>query len=147
MQPTVRITGVLVEEDRILLVEQDVTESRHWSLPGGTLELGETIEQCLIREMKEETGLDVSVDGLLYVCDRFQEDRHVVHITLSISRRGGDLGTGKGAEFAVGKIKSVKMVLLDELPNYGFSATFPNLVKSDFPDKGTYKGNTANIGL
>ena len=147
MQPKVRVAGVLIEGDKILIVEQDVTATRHWSLPGGALEFGETIEECIIREMKEETGLDVSVNSLLYVCDRIIDNGHVVHVTLLLDKIGGDLGTGKGAEFDIGKIKNVKMVPVDELQNYGFSLTFCGLVKSDFPDRGTYKGNVSNIGL
>jgi ADP-ribose pyrophosphatase YjhB (NUDIX family) len=147
MKPMVRVTGVLIEDDRVLLVEQDVTESRRWSLPGGALEFGETLEGCLLREIKEETGLDVSVNGLLYVCDRILESGHVVHITLSASVKCGVLQTGHGAEFAAGKIRSVKWVPIDELESYGFSRTFSDLAKSVFPDKGAYKGNISNIGL
>ena len=143
----VRVTGILVEENNILLLEQDVTESRRWSLPGGSLEPGETIEQCLVREMKEETGLDISIVDLLYICDRLQEDNHVVHMTFLIKKMGGKLGTGDGAEFTTGKIKSVKMIPLYELENYGFASTFCDLARSNFPDRGTYKGNISNIGL
>ena len=46
MAPIVRPTGILIEENKILLVKQDVTETRHWALPGGRSEFGETIEQC-----------------------------------------------------------------------------------------------------
>ena len=45
----IRVTGILIEDQKILLVKQKVTDSRHWSLPGGTLEFGETIAECLIR--------------------------------------------------------------------------------------------------
>ena len=138
MEPAVRVTGVLIEGDKILLVEQNVTKTRHWSLPGGALEFGETIEQGLIREMREETGLDVSVGNLLYVRDWIPDDGHVVHITFLVSKLGGNLGTGDGAEFAVGKIKSVKMVPLDELRKYGFSDAFCDIVEAGFPNRGTY---------
>src|SRR3990172_893193 len=142
-KPTVRPTGVLIEDGKILLVEQSVTQSRHWSLPGGALEYGETLEQGLIREMKEETGLDVSVDRLLYIRDWIPDDSHVVHITFLVSRKGGTLGSGKGTEFARGKIKQVKMVPLDELKAYGFSDTFCEKVRANFQDRGTYlKGLT-----
>jgi ADP-ribose pyrophosphatase YjhB (NUDIX family) len=147
MEPTVRVTGVLIEGDKILLVEQDVTESRHWSLPGGVLEFGETIEHCLIREMKEETGLDVLIVDLLYVCDRIRDGRHIVHITLSANMKSGSLGTGHGSEFATGKIKSVKWVPFSELESHGFLKTFCDLVKSGFLDRGAYKGDISNIGL
>ena len=137
-KPTVRPTGILIEDGKILLVVQSVTQSRHWSLPGGALEYGETLEHGLIREMKEETGLDVSVDGLLYIRDWIPGDSHVVHITFLVSRKGGRLGSGIGNEFATGKIKQVKMVPLDELKTYGFSDTFCEKVRANFQDRGTY---------
>lgn len=110
LQPIVKVAGVLVEDGKILLVEQKVTASRRWAQPGGRLELGETLEQGLIREMKEETGLDVSVDELLYVSDRITDDAHIVLISFLVSRKGGSLGTGHGTEFSRGKIGSVKML-------------------------------------
>lgn len=57
----IRVTGILVEDNKILLVKQKVSDKRNWSLPGGKLEQGETVEQGIIREMKEETGLDVEI--------------------------------------------------------------------------------------
>jgi ADP-ribose pyrophosphatase YjhB (NUDIX family) len=142
MEPIiVRVNGVLIEDNKILLVEQYVTDSRHWAHPGGRPEFGETLEHCIIREMKEETGLDVSVEELLYVTDRISQESHVVIISFLVSRKGGELGTGTGPEFATGKIKSVRMVPFDELHDLGFSADYCNLVKSGFPKKGSYRGN------
>ena len=45
-----------------------------WSLPGGAVEVGETLEACLIREMFEETGLRVSVGPVIEVFDRITHD-------------------------------------------------------------------------
>ena len=66
----VRATGILVEEGRVLLVRQTLRERSRWNLPGGSLEVGETLAACLVREMREETGLMVVPADLLYVCDR-----------------------------------------------------------------------------
>jgi mutator protein MutT len=139
----------LIEDNRILLTEQKVTKSlsRSWSLPGGTLEAGETLEACVIREVKEETGLEVTVDRLLYVCDRIMDNHHVVHITFAVKHVGGALQLGTEPEAWANPIKSVRMVQLSELHAYGFSERFCDLARSGFPDGGTYRGNVANIGL
>ena len=149
MNPKIRATAILIEDEHILLVEQRVTESlsRGWSLPGGTLEIGETLEACLVREVKEETGLDIAVDRLLYVCDRIVHDRHVVHLTFSVSRLGGRLQVGTEPEPGANPIASVEMVPLSALSNYGFSERFRELTTAGFPESGTYQGAVANIGL
>jgi mutator protein MutT len=149
MNPKVRTTAILIENSHILLAEQKVTKSlsRSWSLPGGTLEFGETLEECIIREVKEETGLDVVVEKLLYVCDRILDERHVVHITFIVKRVGGSLQVGVEPETDANPIKSVKMVPLAELRQYDFSERFCQLAQSGFPNCGTYQGLIHNIGL
>ena len=125
------------------------TESlrRSWSLPGGTLEFGETLEACVIREVKEETGLDIIVGKLLYVCDRILDERHIVHITFSVQRVGGSLHVGVEPEADANPIKNVKMVSLSNLREYGFSARFCELARANFLNSGTYQGLIHNIGL
>ena len=155
MQPKVRATAVLIEDGSILLVEQKITESldRAWSLPGGMLEYGEALEACLIREVREETGLDVAVERLLYVCDRIADGRHVVdgqhvvHITFAVQRTGGQLHVGAEPEPGANPIHSVQMMPLTSLPEYGFSQRFRDLAMQGFPDAGTYQGFVENIGL
>ncbi|MEK7353188.1 MAG: NUDIX hydrolase [Chloroflexota bacterium] len=140
-QIILRVNGVLIEDGRILLVEQDVSATRHWAHPGGKLEFGETLEQALIREFKEETGLDISVGDLLYITDRIHTHEHVVIASFQVSKIGGKFGTGTGEEFATGKIKSIKMVPINELRKLGFSLDYCNLIKSGFPKKGSYRGH------
>ena len=54
---------VLDEHGRIALVHRK--DNGLWALPGGGMELGESIEDCAVREVKEETGLDVEITGLV----------------------------------------------------------------------------------
>ena len=149
MKPRVRVTIVLIENCNILLVEHRSEGSigRRWSLPGGGLEIGETLEACAVRETKEETGLDISVARLLYVCDRILEDAHVVHITFAVKRIGGRLQVGVEPEPEAIPIKSVEMVPLASLGEFGFSKRFCDLALAGFPESGSYQGIVTNIGL
>jgi ADP-ribose pyrophosphatase YjhB (NUDIX family) len=138
------VTGVVVEDGRILLLNQDTDAGRSWSLPGGKLEAGETLAQALAREMKEETGLDVLPGRLLYVCDHVPAE--VVHMTFEARRTGGTLGdVMAGADTT--PIRGVDFVPVAKLPELGFSQQFAELVTAGFPGAGSYMGPKSAIGL
>ncbi|HVA77554.1 MAG TPA: NUDIX hydrolase [Candidatus Binataceae bacterium] len=66
----VGVHGVIANRGRILVLRRAVTmryAPGAWDLPGGHLAIGESAEQCLLREVKEETALDVSIEGMLGV--------------------------------------------------------------------------------
>ncbi len=142
----VRATGVLIENNSLLLVKQKLANNKNWSLPGGRVEPGETLEQALIREMKEETGLDVEPIRMLYVCDVAASGNTVLHITF-LSRRVGGQITLPTNEFDENPIHDVRFVPIDELTAYGISEKFVELIKNDFPNAGNYMGDKVNIGL
>ena len=142
----IRVTGVLVENGAILLVKQRLSKDRAWSLPGGRLEQGETIQEGLRREFFEETGLDVRVDELLYLCDVKPSSHKVVHVTFRVSKVGGEI-TLPTNEKDENPISDVKFVPIVQLTDYGFSPVFQNIVENNFPQKGNYMGDKENIGL
>lgn len=57
--------GIVVENDRILLAHFRTETEAKWTLPGGGLEFGESAEQAAVREIAEETGFEVRLEGLL----------------------------------------------------------------------------------
>ena len=79
--PVVGVGGVVVREGRALLVRRGKEPLYgRWVVPGGTVELGESLEDALVREMEEETGLRVEPIEILTVFDRIhREEGQVVH--------------------------------------------------------------------
>ena len=59
---------VIIENDeqKILMVKQEHPERTVWMVPGGGIEEGETAAEAVVREMKEETGLDVTVGPMIF---------------------------------------------------------------------------------
>ena len=83
--PVVGVGGVVVKGGRVLLARRGKEPLYgRWVVPGGTVELGETLEEALVREMREETGLRVEPVEVLTVFDRIQRDgdRVVYHYVI-----------------------------------------------------------------
>ena len=89
--------GILFENNKILLKRHPAIEK--FDLPGGGIELDETIPEGLVREIKEETGLSVEVGKLLLVEDSFfthnGEDAHGILIFYEVNKIGGTLTTNE----------------------------------------------------
>ncbi|NJP36864.1 NUDIX hydrolase [Alkalicoccus luteus] len=78
---------LLQKEDRVLLVHNKKHDS--WSLPGGGVEAEETLAQAAVREVKEETGLAVTLQGIAGINEAFLKGNHVLFITFHGTIVGG----------------------------------------------------------
>jgi ADP-ribose pyrophosphatase len=81
-QPLVGVGAIIVEDGRVLLIKRAKAPLLgEWSIPGGMLELGETLRQGAEREALEETGLVVRATDLLGVFDRIvpDETKHTLY--------------------------------------------------------------------
>jgi 8-oxo-dGTP diphosphatase len=117
-RPIVGVGGVIVDGEKVLIVKR-AHEPRQgeWSLPGGMVELGETLVDALKRELKEETGLEVEVGEVVEVFDRVHRrdgriQYHFVIVDYLCRPIGGALGAADDAE-------DVAWVAADDIERYG----------------------------
>jgi ADP-ribose pyrophosphatase YjhB (NUDIX family) len=128
----------------LLLVRQKVTPNRRWSLPGGRAEAGESFATAVVREMREETGLDVAVERLLYLAER--PSACLLHITFALRRIGGHLQLLTN-EFDENPISDVRWVPFEGMEAYGFSTKWRGILEAGFPGAPGYVGGKENIGF
>src|SRR2546427_6340645 len=106
-RPTVGVGAVIFDGDRVLLVKRAHDPLKgEWSLPGGAVDRGETLEQAVAREIKEETGLEVEVGPVVEVLDRIHRDAsgsveyHFVIVDYLCRPTGGTFAPASDAETA-----------------------------------------------
>jgi 8-oxo-dGTP diphosphatase len=94
--PTTRISVVVIEDGKILLVKHRKGNRQYWVLPGGRLEYGETFIDCAVRELREETGLVIEAEKFIFLSEAIAPDRsrHIVNIYLKAKVIGGKLQLG-----------------------------------------------------
>ncbi len=107
-RPVVGVGAVIAHDDRVVLIKRKYEPlAGQWSLPGGTLELGESLESGVAREIREETGLDVEVGPVVEVFDRIMLDAdgrvqyHFVLVDYLCRPIGGRLQAGSDVDDAV----------------------------------------------
>jgi mutator protein MutT len=103
-RPIVGVAAVVIEDDRVVLVRRGRAPAYgEWSLPGGAVEPGESLEEAVVREVAEEIGFKVEVVELVAVLDRIfwdQEGRvqyHYVLIDFLCRKTGGTLQASSDA--------------------------------------------------
>ena len=103
-RPVVGVGGVVVQDGHALIVKRAHEPRKgEWSLPGGMVELGETLVDAVKRELKEETGLDVEVGEVVEVFDRVHRldgriQYHFVIVDYLCRPTGGTLRAADDAE-------------------------------------------------
>ena len=97
----VRVCGICIKADEILLVKhKHLNQSGTlWAPPGGGMEYGESAKRALVREFKEETGLDINVKDFLFVHEYLDEPLHGIELFFTVEITGGELELGKDPEF------------------------------------------------
>jgi ADP-ribose pyrophosphatase len=75
-RPRVAVGGVVIKEGRVLLVRRDKPPSfGEWAIPGGSMELGETLKEAVERELREETGVTVRAGEVCHILEDVRRDQ------------------------------------------------------------------------
>jgi len=123
-QPVIGVGAVVICDGKILLEKRKNEPGKgKWSIPGGLVELGESVEQTVIREVKEETGLEVEKPEHIDVVDNVIKDEngevkyHFVIIDYFVKLKGGIMKATSDAE-------ELRWVTFDEVEKYDLTKTF-----------------------
>ena len=120
--PVVGVGAVVVRDGKALIIKRAHEPRKgEWSLPGGLLELGESLQDAARREIKEETSLDVEVGPVIETFDRVHRDDqgkiryHFVIVDFVSWTNGGEAKAGSDAE-------AVAWVTADQIDAYQINA-------------------------
>ncbi len=113
----VRVAGIIVDDNRLLLISHKKGPDIYWLLPGGGVDFGESLEEALVREFKEELNITINVHRPAFICDSIDPtgERHIINIFFHCSYNRGDYSIGQeerllGYEFFTRKeIEKIKI--------------------------------------
>lgn len=117
MEFGVAVKSAIVENGKILILRKSSTESidpKTFDLPGGRIKFGEGLEDALLREIKEETGLSANIIAPIDVWSVLKGSLHLVGITYLCEKAGGTITLSEEHETA----EWVEMKSMDFLPKW-----------------------------
>ena len=132
-RPVLGAAAVVMYDGRVVLIRRGKAPSAgEWSIPGGAVELGESVEAALRRVVREETGLDIAVGRFLEVFERVERDDegvvrfHFVVLDYAATVVGGTLRAGDDAA-------DVALADPGDLDRYALADTVRRVIASAMP--------------
>ena len=127
--PIIGVGGIIFQQDQVLLVQRGKEPNLgQWSIPGGAVNTGETLKEAVVREVFEETHLEVEALALVKVLERIFRDPegraayHYVLVDFLCQCRGGELKSDSDAQDA-------RFVPLQDLPSYEVAAVTLEVIR------------------
>jgi len=116
-EPRIRVSGILMKEDKILFVKHRKNGEEYYLLPGGGVDFGESFETALKREFMEEVNLEIVVKNLCYISEGVDPkgEKHLISMVFLVEYVSGELKLPDeerivGAEYL--KVKDLVLFLL-----------------------------------
>jgi len=138
-RPLIGVGSIIVKDGRVVLIKRGHPPLEgEWSIPGGVLEVGETLREGVIREAREETGLSIEPLDLLGVFDRVLRDAkgqvlyHYVLVDFLCRITGGEL-------HAAGDAAEARWFVPEELGTLSLSADTIAVVRQGLEKAGQWK--------
>ena len=143
-RPIPGVAATIIHENRILLVQRGKHPSKDmWGLPGGVVEVGETLKEAVVREVKEETSVDVEPLELITVFDTIRKDdegkvrTHFILFEYLCRYVGGNVNAATDAPDA-------RWVSLDELDSIDIMPTTKRFIEKTLE---THKNTLENYQM
>jgi len=128
-QPIVGVGAIIIHNGKMLIVKRGSDPGKgKWSVPGGLVELGETVKEAVEREVLEECNLKVEASHLIDIVDNIIRDKngrikyHFIILDFFAKLRGGKLKPNS-------EIIEAKWVPIDEVEKYDLTNTFREFMK------------------
>jgi len=115
-KPSLTVDGAIIKNKKILLIKRRNPPFKDmWALPGGFVEYGEKLEDAVVREVEEETGLKTKIKSLIGVYSDPKRDPrgHTISVVYLLYMINNEINSGDDASDA-------KFFHLDDLPDLGF---------------------------
>lgn len=123
---------VLDKDNRMLMVRQHHEDRDIWMVPGGNIEEGETSYEAAVREVKEETGLDVEIGNLIWHVEEVSSERGQRFVNFFLGNlKGGTLALGSDPEFDDDHqvLREARFMMRDEIQK--LQAVYPEYLKDE----------------
>ena len=131
------IVGGIVEKDGKYLLVQEAKKKcyKKWNFPAGHLDFNESLKEGAIREIKEETGCDVELDGICYIANRILEDDLFIMIAFNAKLVKEDI------KFDKEEILDVKWIPIEEINQYSTEEWIKKNIYTKLNEKLAYTKN------
>jgi ADP-ribose pyrophosphatase YjhB (NUDIX family) len=137
--PLIGVGALILNRDRILMAQRGREPLKGWwSLPGGLVETGESLEAAVLREVREETGLDIRAAGVVEIFERIVRDArgapeyHYVLIDYLCRVTGGELRAGDD-------VCAVEWTRRRDLPQLRITEGTLEVIEKAFRVRGEYR--------